>query len=48
MGFETAGVASIVVIAMDSAVGGAAGAIAGLVIGLVCAVFIRRKRNNTP
>jgi hypothetical protein len=45
MGFETAGVASLVIIAVDLAVGAAGGAIIGLLIGLVCAVFMRRRRS---
>jgi hypothetical protein len=44
MGFETAGVASMVIFLVDLAFGAAGGAIVGLSIGLVCAVVIRRKR----
>jgi hypothetical protein len=44
MGFETAGVASMVIFLVDLAFGAAGGAIVGLSIGLVCALVIRRKR----
>ena len=44
MGFETAGVASIVILLVDLVFGAAGGAIVGLSIGLVCALVIRRKR----
>jgi hypothetical protein len=44
MGFESAGLAPAIVIAVDSAMGGVVGAIAGLVIGLGLAIFWPRSR----
>jgi hypothetical protein len=44
MGFETAGVASVIVFVMNVAIGAAGGAIVGLLIGVVSAIFVRRRR----